>query len=80
MSYREIFRVESVPVLGNKMFVTEAAALACPTGDVVLVQDMETGLVFNRAFDFSLLAYDADYQNEQACSAVFRRYLEDVTR
>lgn len=78
MSYREIFRIESVPVFQNKMFATEAAALACPTGDVVLVQDMETGLVFNAAFEPDLLAYDHDYQNEQAYSAVFQRHLEDV--
>ena len=39
---------------------------------MVLVQDIDTGLVFNAAFDLELLNYDADYQNEQACSGVFR--------
>lgn len=46
---------------------------------MVLVQDIDTGLVFNAAFDPPLLGYDDDYQNEQACSGVFRRHLEDVT-
>lgn len=78
MKYRELFRVESVPVFQNKMFATEEAALACPKGDVVLVEDQETGLVFNEAFDPGQLSYDSDYQNEQACSAVFQRHLEDV--
>jgi len=40
--------------------------------------DMATGLIFNAAFDADLLEYDADYQNEQAYSEVFKRHLEDV--
>lgn len=43
-----------------------------------LVQDRATGLVFNRAFDPDLLSYDADYQNEQACSPVFKAHLDQV--
>lgn len=78
MKYRELFRAEGLPVFQNKMFADHAAALGCPRGDVKLVQDMDTGLIFNAAFDASLLEYDADYQNEQACSGVFQRHLEDV--
>jgi hypothetical protein len=78
MSVRELFEVEGLPVFQNKMFADREAALGCPKGDVRLVQDMETGLIFNAAFDESLLEYDADYQNEQACSCVFQRHLEDV--
>ncbi|MEJ7745206.1 MAG: class I SAM-dependent methyltransferase [Luteimonas sp.] len=48
------------------------------TGDVVLVQDQRTGLVFNAAYDASRLRYDGDYQNEQACSPIFREHLEKV--
>lgn len=78
MKYRELFRVEGLPVFQNKMFVDHTAALACPKGDMTLVQDMDSGLIFNSAFDACLLKYDADYQNEQACSSVFQRHLEDV--
>lgn len=78
MKYHELFRVEGLPVFQNKMFPNQAAALACPKGDMTLVQDMDTGLVFNATFDASLLEYDADYQNEQACSGVFQQHLEDV--
>ena len=78
MKYRELFRVEGLPVFQNKMFADRAAALACPKGDVTLVQDMETGLIFNATFDAGLLEYNADYQNEQACSGVFQRHLADV--
>lgn len=78
MKYHELFQVRSLPVYQNKMFSDRTAALACPRGDVTLVQDMETGLIFNSSFDPQSLKYDVDYQNEQAVSPVFQRHLEDV--
>lgn len=78
MKRRELLWIEDVPVFQNRMFSTEEAALSCPKGNVVLVEDQETGLVFNEAVDPSQLSYDSDYQNEQACSAVFQRHIEDV--
>lgn len=79
MSYRELFRTEQLPVFQNKTFSAETEAIACIKGDVVLVQDMETGLIYNAAFDHDLLVYDADYQNEQAYSGVFKQHLYDVS-
>ena len=78
MSYRELFKVGGLPVFQNKMFADRASALSCPRGDITLVQDTNTGLIFNSTFDSSLLEYDADYQNEQAFSGVFQRHLGDV--
>lgn len=78
MSYHELFKVKGLPVFQNKMFADRDGALGCPKGDMRLVQDMDTGLIFNADFDASLLEYDADYQNEQAFSDVFQRHLEDV--
>ena len=78
MSYRELFKIGGLPVFQNKMFNDRASALSCPRGDITLVQDTNTGLIFNSTFDSSLLEYDADYQNEQAFSGVFQRHLEDV--
>lgn len=75
MSYRELFRIEQLPVFQNKLFSIEAKAIACSTGDVILVQNMETGLVYNAACVPDLPVYDADYQNEQSYSAVFRQHL-----
>lgn len=80
MNRQEIFRAEQLPVFQNKMFASEDAARTCPKGDIVLVQSMDSGLVFNAAFDPGLLIYNADYQNEQACSGVFQKHLEDVTK
>jgi len=78
MSQRELFSVQELPIFQNKMFADKQSALACAKGDMCLVQDDETGLVFNAAFDASLLHYDADYQNEQAVSGLFRQHLDDV--
>ena len=75
---RELFRAGGLPVLQNRTFANAADAKASPTGDVVLVQDDRTGLIFNAAFDPSLLCYDSDYQNEQACSSVFQKHLDEV--
>ena len=76
--YREIYRAAQLPVFQNRVFHSEQAAKDCAKGDVVLVQDLETGLIFNRAFQPELMEYDADYQNEQAGSTVFQRHLQDV--
>ncbi len=73
--YRELYQATQLPVFQNKMFDSEQAARDCAKGDVALVQDLGTGLIFNRAFRPELMRYDADYQNEQGESAVFQRHL-----
>lgn len=78
MSLNELFRVESLPVFQNKMFLVREDALTCMKGDVVLVQNTDTGLIYNMAFNQSLMQYDNDYQNEQAHSTVFKKHLDDV--
>ena len=78
MSQREIYRIEKLPVLQNRVFNSVEAALKGPVGDVVLVQDNETGLVFNSCFDPHKINYDGEYQNEQALSNVFRDHLGEV--
>ncbi len=61
------------------MFATPEHAKSCVKGDVVLVQDPQTGLILNRAFQPALMQYDADYQNEQAESPTFRAHLTVVS-
>lgn len=78
-SFQELYRAERLPVFQNRMFGSAEAARNCAKGDIVLVRNLETGLIFNQAFKPELMQYDADYQNEQAISSVFRRHLEDVT-
>ena len=73
-----IFRVDRLPVFQNKMYDSPVAAIKCPKGDVVLVQDTNTGLIFNSDFDEALMHYDSSYQNEQASSAIFNKHLQEV--
>jgi SAM-dependent methyltransferase len=79
MGIREIYRAEQLPVSQNRMFRSPKDARHCVKGDMVLVRDIETGLIFNRAFRPELMQYDADYQNEQAVSSVFRAHLNEIT-
>jgi hypothetical protein len=74
----ELFRAEGMPVFQNRMYPTAEEAKSCVTGNIVLVQNLRTGLIYNREFDPSLVVYDCDYQNEQANSAAFRKHLDDV--
>ena len=78
MTRNELLRIAGLPVLQNRVYESASSAHRSPKGNMVLVQDQATGLVFNSAFDPGLLTYDADYQNEQACSSVFRRHLDEV--
>lgn len=76
---RELYSINKLPLFQNKIYASRQEALTSPVGDVVLVQDMDTGLIFNAAFDPSLLVYDMDYQNEQACSVTFQHHLAVVS-
>ena len=60
------------------MYSSRAEAIDCTKGDIRLIEDEETGLVYNTAFDSSLLVYDAHYQNEQAVSVLFKEHLKEV--
>ncbi len=79
MKHRLLIAVEQLPILQNKIYHSADKAQLCPKGDVRLVQNLETGLIYNSAFDASLLDYDEDYQNEQASSTVFLVHLDHVT-
>ena len=77
--HREIYRAEQLPIFQNRMFHSEQEAKNCIKSDVVVVQDLETGLIFNQVFRPDLMSYDADYQNEQSFSSVFQRHLQNVS-
>jgi Methyltransferase domain/C-methyltransferase C-terminal domain len=78
MSETVIFRQLGLPIFQNKVYPSPESAKRAAVGDVELVQHSDSGLVHNRAFNPALLTYDPDYQNEQACSATFRRHLDQV--
>ncbi|MEJ8847079.1 class I SAM-dependent methyltransferase [Variovorax rhizosphaerae] len=78
MKQYELLRIVDLPVLQNRVYASAESARNSPRGDMALVQDAGSGLIFNAAFDPDLLSYDEDYQNEQACSPVFQQHLENV--
>ena len=78
MQVRQLYCAAELPVLQNRTFDTAAAARQCPRGDLNLVQDLHTGLIFNEQFRAELVEYDSHYQNEQALSGTFQRHLQQV--
>lgn len=75
---KELYRVEQLPIFQNRMYDTEREARNCPKGDVRLVEDLETGLIYNAAFQAEWMVYDRYYQNEQAVSPLFQTHLDAV--
>jgi len=78
MKHRILYQTEGLPVLQNTTFATREEALASDRGAMCLVQDADTGLIRNAAFDPAKLIYDENYQNEQSCSSGFQRHLDEV--
>lgn len=73
-----LYEIEQLPVFQNRMYDSESAAINCPKGDIRLVENLKTGLVYNQAFRPELMQYDDHYQNEQAVSPLFQAHLESV--
>lgn len=69
-----------VPVHQNLVVSSREAARSAPRGNLDLMVCDDCGFVFNRAFDLSRLAYGADYDNRQTCSAYFDDYLDGLVK
>ena len=78
MTERILFKVNKLPVHQNVVYLTKEEAKACPRGDMLLVQNDETGLIYNAAFNPDIMTYNENYQNEQACSPAFQKHLKQV--
>lgn len=77
-TYKLLYQQRGLPVAQNRVYDTMEQALACPSGDVELVQNLQTGLIFNKAFRPDLVVYDSAYQNEQGLSSSFQTHLRNV--
>jgi hypothetical protein len=75
-----LYQVIDIPIYQNRMYGSYKEAIASPKGDMRLVEDLETGLVYNYAFKPELIAYDSNYQNEQAVSPSFQQHLNEVAQ
>ena len=73
-----LYHACGIPVFQNVIYPSIDQAMSIATGDIKLEQCPQTGLVRNVCFEDGLVEYDADYQNEQACSPTFQAYLEST--
>ena len=62
----------------NRLYSCRDEAVNCSTADIKLVQDEETGLVYNFAFNGKAIIYDSYYNNEQSKSSTFLEHLNNV--
>ena len=76
--HQVLYKVEQLPIFQNRMYDSEIEAKNCPKGDVCLIEDIETGLVYNASFIPELMVYDRHYQNEQGVSPLFYQHLTNV--
>ncbi len=74
-----LYEVKQFPLFQNRMYNTEIEAKACPKGDVRIVENPNTGLIYNELFNPDIMKYDKDYQNEQAISPLFYQHLVSVS-
>jgi Methyltransferase domain len=77
-SVRLLYEQRQLPIFQNRMYNSVEEARHCPRGDLQLVENLATGLVYNAAFRPELMRYDDHYQNEQGLSPLFHAHLETV--
>ncbi len=75
-----LYRQNSFPLFQNRLYDTPEEAMSCPTGDIELVEDLKTGLIYNTHFQPDRVVYDAFYNNEQDLSLYFQKHLEQVAQ
>jgi hypothetical protein len=75
-----LYKQNQLPIFQNRMYDSEISAKNCPKGDIELVEDLISGLVYNAAFHPELMIYDSSYQNEQGVSPIFLEHLNQVAQ
>lgn len=77
---RVLYRQSQFPVLQNRVYSSVEKARDCPKGDIEIVQNLNSGLIYNAAFRPELMIYDTEYNNEQSVSGVFQAHLNEVAK
>ncbi len=67
-----------VPVLCNALLATAQDARNAPKGDIALAMCLECAMIWNQAFDETLLAYSSDYENALHHSENFQDYARSL--
>lgn len=73
-----LYQQREFPTLQNRVYDTAEEAINCLKGDITLVQDSKTGLIYNSSFSPELVVYDSNYNNEQGISTYFRKHLIEI--
>lgn len=73
-----LYEQTQLPVLQNRVYETAQNAINCLKGDIKIIEDAKTGLVYNAAFNPDLMIYDENYNNEQGFSPSFKQHLEQA--
>jgi hypothetical protein len=76
--YREVLKMDALPIFTNKTYNSYEEAIVCNTGTVNLVQSLISGFIYNLDFDPEKMEYDSNYNNEQGYSNTFLNHLNDV--
>src|SRR2546428_3433328 len=70
---RVFFEAAAVPVHCSVLWPAKRAAADCPTGTIRLGFCGTCGMIYNTAFDPSLVEYTPDYDSSLSCSPQFQR-------
>lgn len=73
-----IFYSKNYPIFQNVLYDSPEEAINCKVAEIEIVQDEQTGLVYNKKFNVKLMNYDKEYHNEQQFSDVFKKHLNNV--
>ena len=77
---KQLYSQLDFPVLQNCVYETHEEATGCATGNIRIVEDQNTGLVYNADFDPKKVMYDRNYNNEQGISRSFQDHLIQVAQ
>ena len=75
---RVLYEESGFPILQNRVYDTYEEAIHCPRGEIQIVEDDQSGLIYNASFRPDLMLYDSNYNNEQANSVFFQQHLTAV--
>jgi hypothetical protein len=75
---RVLYNESDFPLFQNLVYGTYEAAIHCPRGEIQIIEDDQSGLIYNAAFRPELMRYGSNYNNEQANSIFFQQHLAAV--
>ncbi|MBT8400620.1 MAG: class I SAM-dependent methyltransferase, partial [Rhodothermia bacterium] len=74
------YEARSVPIHNVRLIRSREAALAYPTGDIVLSIDENSGLIQNIAFEPDKVLYDEEYEETQGFSQTFQEFQKQLAQ